>query len=228
VFLIRLFGPATPHVLPFLLFIVLMAGGAMVSDHPQLSQQFDNRWLYAARIALVGTALAMFWRNYRELQKPYNIQSVTMLISIVVGVLVFTLWIQLDVKWLSFSTSEGFVPLAADGTLLWVHVIPRMIGAAILVPVIEELFWRSFLMRWLEKSDFLSVDPRTVKLKALLVSSVVFALEHQLWFAGLLAGLAYGWLYMRTANLWYPIVAHATTNAILGVWVVNTGSWQFW
>ncbi|MDZ7778822.1 MAG: CPBP family glutamic-type intramembrane protease [Gemmatimonadota bacterium] len=38
----------------------------------------------------------------------------------------------------------------------------------------------------------------------------------------------YGWLYLRTANLWVPVIAHAVTNAILGGWVLVTGSWTFW
>ena len=227
-FLVNVLGPATPFVLPFMLFIVLMVGGAMLSDHAQLSTRFDARWLYTIRVIIVGAALALFWRSYQELHRPYRFQAAGLLMSIAIGVLVFLLWIQLDVEWLSFGAAKGFVPLAADGSLSWIHVIPRMIGAAILVPVIEELFWRSFLMRWLEKPQFLTLDPAKVKFKALLISSVVFALEHQLWFAGLLAGLAYGWLYIRTANLWYPIIAHATTNGILGAWVVQTRNWQFW
>jgi len=47
-------------------------------------------------------------------------------------------------------------------------------------------------------------------------------------FAGILAGLAYGWLYRASGNLWAPIAAHATTNLLLGVWVLSTGSWRFW
>ena len=58
--------------------------------------------------------------------------------------------------------------------------------------------------------------------------SVLFATEHRLWFAGLLAGLAYGWLYKRSGNLWVPIVAHALTNALLAAYVLATGSWSFW
>ena len=200
----------------------------MLSDNEALSARFDTRWLYALRCSLVGLAVGIFWRHYAEVRKPYRLQSNRLLGSIALGVLVFMFWIQLDLGWLSFGESNGFVPLAADGDLLWIHVIPRLIGAAILVPVIEELFWRAFLMRWLENPEFLIVEPAKIRFKVLLVSSVIFALEHNLWFAGLLAGLVYGGLYIRTGNLWYPIIAHATTNGILGLWVIHTGNWQFW
>ena len=107
-------------------------------------------------------------------------------------------------------------------------VIVRLAGAALIVPVMEELFWRSFLLRWIHHPSFLSVDPKGVGLKPLLASSVLFASEHRLWFAGLLAGLAYAWLYKKTGNLWVPILAHAVTNGLLGAYVLTTGSWAFW
>jgi len=106
--------------------------------------------------------------------------------------------------------------------------VPRLAGAALAVPVMEELFWRSFAMRWFQDHDFLKVAPARVGLKALGISAVLFALEHHLWFAGLLAGLAYGWLYIRTGNLWVPILSHAVTNGVLGAWILYTQSWEFW
>jgi hypothetical protein len=62
----------------------------------------------------------------------------------------------------------------------------------------------------------------------LLIASALFAIEHVQWFAGLIAGLAYGWLYIRTRTLWAPIIAHAVTNAGLGAYVVVTRQWGFW
>jgi len=57
---------------------------------------------------------------------------------------------------------------------------------------------------------------------------VLFGSEHSLWLAGILAGLTYAWLYRTYNNLWLPIAAHACTNLILGLWVLQTGAWQFW
>ena len=92
----------------------------------------------------------------------------------------------------------------------------------------EELFWRSLAMRWIDGRDFLAVNPRRVSFVAFALSSALFALEHSQWLAGLLAGAAYGWLYLRSGNLWIPIISHATTNGILALWIVATGSWRFW
>jgi len=92
----------------------------------------------------------------------------------------------------------------------------------------EELFWRSFLMRWIDRRNFLSLKPASVSWFAVLASSAVFALAHELWVAGLLAGLMYAQIYRRLQNLWYPILAHATTNLALAAWVVHQRAWGFW
>jgi CAAX prenyl protease-like protein len=92
----------------------------------------------------------------------------------------------------------------------------------------EELFWRSFLLRWIQEKEFLALDPQQIGLRANLVCAVLFASEHSLWLAGLLAGLVYNYLYVRTGKLWVPIISHATTNAVLGGWILATGNWQFW
>ena len=92
----------------------------------------------------------------------------------------------------------------------------------------EELFWRSFVMRWIDNPDFLAVSPAQASARAIIVSSLLFASEHQLWLAGLIAGLVYGLLYVRTGNLWVPVISHAVTNAVLGGWILATGNWQFW
>lgn len=108
-------------------------------------------------------------------------------------------------------------------TVAW---MPRR--AALLVPVMEELFWRGFLMRWLAQPAFEAVDPRRVGLRAVLVSTALFMLAHTLWLAAIVAGLAYALLYARTGRLWNAVIAHTVTNGALGVWVAATGNWQFW
>ena len=92
----------------------------------------------------------------------------------------------------------------------------------------EELFWRSFLMRWFERAQFETVLPQRVGLKAIALSTFVFTLVHTLWLAAVIAGLAYALLYVRTGKLWVPVIAHAVTNGALGMWVLATGNWQFW
>ena len=104
----------------------------------------------------------------------------------------------------------------------------RWLGATLLVPVMEELFWRSFLMRWLQQPVFEGLDPQRVGARAVLMSTFVFMLAHPLWLAAIVAGLAYALLYRSTGKLWPAVIAHAVTNGALGLWVVHSGQWQFW
>jgi hypothetical protein len=187
---------------------------------------FDVRWLYPLKAVLVALTLWYFRGEYRELLARPAAKSLW--ISIAVGVLVFVLWINLDQGWLNLGGGAGFDPHTPDGHLTWVLVVFRLAGAALEVPVMEELFWRSFLMRWIERQDFLTVPAAQVGLRAILISSALFGSEHSLWFAGILAGLAYAWLYRIYQTLWAPITAHATTNLVLGLWVLYAGAWQFW
>ena len=97
-----------------------------------------------------------------------------------------------------------------------------------MVPVMEELFWRSFLMRWIDNPDFEQVAPESVSPKAMLMSSLVFMLAHTQWLGALLAGLLFAWVYRYTRSLWAAVLCHAVTNGVLGLWVVVNGAWQFW
>lgn len=218
--------PLLARALPFVVFIGFIAlDGWLTAAAPSVG--IDPRWLYAVRIAVVVALLGWFARQYVELKSARGVPPAEWSIAAVLGVVVFALWINLDVPLLSLGQGGGFDP-RTGAQIDWPLALIRLAGAALVVPVVEELFWRSFVMRWIQKPAFLEVHPRGVGLKALAISSILFALEHHLWFAGLLAGLAYGWLYVRASNLWVPIAAHAVTNLLLGAWVLYTGAWQFW
>jgi CAAX prenyl protease-like protein len=210
---------------PFALYIALMAATPLLAE---ALPDIDRRWWYAVKVACVAALLGLFLRAYGELRSGPRLQAGEWLVSLAVGVAVFLVWIQLDLPWLSMGESAGFDPRDAAGEIVWTLVLIRICGAVLVVPLMEELFWRSFLMRWIDRQDFLALPPAAVGLRALFLSSLVFGLAHNLWFAGLLAGLAYGWLYMRSGNLWSPILSHALTNLLLGLWVLYTGNWQFW
>jgi len=184
------------------------------------------RWLYAAKTATVVALLALFWRDYSELKTGLPSFGV-LLTAVAAGVAVFFLWINLHAGWMVIGTSDGFDP-RTNGALDWPLVASRIAGAALVVPVMEELFWRSFVMRWIDKPDFLRLDPAQAGLRGVVISVVLFGFEHNLWLAGIVAGGIYGLLFMRHRTIWSPILAHAVTNGMLGAWVVMTGAWSYW
>jgi CAAX prenyl protease-like protein len=218
---------AWQRIIPFAVFIGLLAlRGQAPSDG---SWGFDPRWLYPATVLLVGGLLVWWWRNYGELQRSNWPTARELLLAVLVGLAVFVAWINLDAPWMQLAKpAAGFVPVDAQGQLIWPLVVARWLGAALLVPVMEELFWRSFLMRWIERPVFEGVDPRRVGLRAVVLSTFVFMLAHTLWLAAIVAGLAYAWLYRATGRLWAAVIAHAVTNGALGIWVVMQRQWAFW
>jgi CAAX prenyl protease-like protein len=215
------------RLLPFAAFMALLALRSMAPTDG--SWGFDTRWLYGLKLLLVGGMLVAWWREYGELAWQNRPTAREWTLSIAVGLGVFAVWIQLDAPWMQIGESAAsFVPVDAQGRLDWPLIAVRWLGAALLVPVMEELFWRSFLMRWVQAPTFEGVDPRRVGLKAVVLSTFVFMLAHPLWLAAIGAGLAYALLYRQTGKLWPAVIAHAVTNGALGIWVVMTRQWQFW
>ena len=213
------------RVAPFVVFMLFLV---LRGNWPE-SVAFDTRWVYGLSVLVVGGMLLYWHREYGELAKANapNLREVA--VSIGVGLGVFVLWIQLDAPWMTLAEpSAQFLPIDLQGGLIWPLIAMRWVGAALLVPVMEELFWRSYLMRWIQSPQFASTDPQKVGLKAIVLSTFVFVLAHTLWLAAAMAGFAYALLYVRTGKLWTAVIAHAVTNGALGIWVITQGQWQFW
>ena len=216
-----------PRVIPFAIYILFQVVGNTIA---QLFDGFsiDVRWLYLVKIISVIIALAYFWHRYDELRIKPSTQD--FVYAGVAGMIVFVIWIFPYPSWLASGREvAGINPMLEQMTLqniLWMTT--RVLGATLIVSVMEELFWRSFIMRWFDNKDFLVVDPGKITAFAYIGSACLFALEHHLWLAGLFAGLVYGELYKTYKNIWIPIFAHAVTNGMLGIWVVLTGNWQYW
>src|SRR5258706_12659531 len=197
-------SPVFARVVPFALFLALVAAQPLF----EACCEGDWRWLTAWRGVIAGLALALYWPSYTELRGARDVAPGQWLLAIAVGLGVFAAWIHLDRPGIAFDSGPGFDPSAPDGRVDPLLAGLRLFGLALIVPVMEELFWRSFMLRWIDSRDFLAVDPRRASAFAFGATCGLFALEHSLWLAGLIAGAAYGWLYMRSRNLWVPILSH--------------------
>ena len=94
--------------------------------------------------------------------------------------------------------------------------------------VLEELFWRSFAMRLLIDTDFKRVPLGQFAWFSFLAVAVAFGLAHHRWLPGIVAGLVYALVLYHRRNLFDCILSHATTNLLLGIYVLATGRWGFW
>ena len=187
----------------------------------------DLRWWYGIKIALVAALLAGFGRQYRELWPVQRLPPGDVALALVLGIVVFVAWINLADESLVFGAGTTFNPSRGDGLDLTL-IAMRLLGATVVVPLMEELFWRSFLLRWIDRRDFMAVDPAQISRLAFVMVAVLFGLEHNLWLAGILAAVVYNGLYIYTKNLWLPILSHAVTNGLLGIWIVAGHHWEFW
>lgn len=218
---------ARVRALPFLMFMLLLALRGWLP--PEGLWGIDPRWVYGLSVGVVGGMLIAWHKEYGELARQTLPDARETAWAVAVGLVVFGLWIHLDAPWMTVGENTAtFRPLDAEGRIDPLLVAMRWIGAALMVPVMEELFWRSFLMRWIQRPGFVTVDPAQVGLRAVVLSTFLFVLVHPLWLAAALAGLAYAGLYIRSGKLWSCVIAHAVTNGVLGIWVVYSGQWQFW
>jgi CAAX prenyl protease-like protein len=222
-------GPTSPipYVAPMFTFLALTA---LEDFLPKLEGQPHPAWYpvaYGIKIALV---IAVAWASrsaWRDLW-PWPSWG-GLALAVALGVLVTVLWVGLDGRYPEFlGTRSGFNPnvMPPAGRIGFVAV--RMLGLVVVVPLIEELFWRSFLMRWVIDPNFARVPIGRVTPLAAVVTSGLFALAHPEWLPALITGAAWAWLLWQTKSLSACFVSHAVANLGLGLYVLSTGAWKFW
>lgn len=207
------FGVAS--IVPYGLWMVLMA---VLPSTP---------WAYAVRTGVVAFSLlyfAVFTTAYTWGQTPWKVGTdpkkctrawvSAVLWGLLTGLAVFVVWVlpeQFDWAWyrdwciLGESGTEAIAE--SDPWLIGV----RLAGSALVISIAEELFFRKWLIAF---GGFWWMV-------------ALFAIEHDRYLVGAIAGVAYGVLYLRR-GLFSAILAHALTNLVLGLWVLRTGQWQFW
>lgn len=213
--------PWSPYVLPFLMFLLFTEPARFF---PSLVP-----CLYIAKTILVG-ALLWFWRHKYTKDFSLGLSYGEFILAISCGLLVLVLWIAPEGHFYQFDPGTGFNPYALTGTkgAALGLIAVRLIGASIVVPIMEELFWRSFFMRYLIDVNFRSVAMGAFTWLSFLGVAILFGLEHHRIVVGVIAGLFYGLLLVYQKKLKGVVVAHAVTNFGLSVYVLLTGNWAFW
>ncbi|GJQ58698.1 MAG: CAAX prenyl protease-related protein [Candidatus Scalindua sp. AMX11] len=224
-----------PRVFPFLLFICFIAIEGLIDllsqhyDFMQSVAEYDGYILYPVKTVVVAVVLVLFWNRYREVDIKQTLSWRNLSIGVLAGIAVFLLWINLDRGFAVIGKFEGFDPfLAGPPILVYLLISFRLFGAAVVVPIFEELFWRSFVVRYLIDPKFEEVPIGKFTWPSFIISSVIFGFEHNLWLAGIVAGIAYCLVLCYTKSLSTAILSHGVTNLFLGIYVLSTGYWHFW
>jgi len=182
---------------------------------------------YIVKAIAVTASLLILRRPLADI----HVNAGVILPSVVIGLVVCVLWVAIDraVPYPHLGTRVAFDPTPLQASGWWApFLVTRFFGLALMVPVMEEVFWRSFLLRYLTKSDFRSLPIGTFSASALGIMVAASALAHPEWLVAVIASLAYALWLRQSRSLFGIIVAHATTNATLGGYVLYTGSWQYW
>jgi CAAX prenyl protease-like protein len=218
-----------PYLIPMCAYVAL---GSLEGFLPQIDNQPSPAWYlaaYSAKLIAVGCltwSCRSTWKDLRPFPTATNFA-----LSVLVGFIVWGLWVGLDGLYPPMplvGRRVGFDPTALAPIPRSVFIVVRLLGLVILVPLIEELFWRSFLIRWLIEPDFQKVPIGRVTAMSGGLTSVFFALVHPEWLPALLTGLLWAWLLRQTKSVSACVVSHATANLALGVYIIMAGAWQYW
>lgn len=212
-------SPTFARVAPYVIFLLL--------TQLQTGEGAGRFWVYFAK-TVVGAWIVWEMRPFvQEMRWKVSWEG------ILVGILVFVMWVGIDGHYMRISDpGEGWNPLkfyGQDSGLGWFFVVVRILGSSIVVPPIEEAFYRSFVYRYFVKVPFDSMPLNKFHGLSFFVTAIIFGLMHApFWLAGILCGLAYQWLVVRRGRLGDAMLAHGITNLLLGIYIVWKGEWHFW
>ncbi len=117
-----------------------------------------------------------------------------------------------------------YSPAVTGWLNFWIH----MFGTSVVIAIIEEYFYRGFLYRWMQGSPFFKLDAGVLNWPMLLLISLFFSVSHFEYGAAIICGICYGLLYIKTRDIWAAIIAHGTTNFLLGLYIIKYNAYQFW
>jgi len=224
------------YMLPMAVFLLLIWVGTL------------RPWLYpvsyVARSLICAALLALLWKQYTKIRWSH------FALAVAVGVLGLIQWVGMEKLLLhAFAAasahgvplgwvfvygkppSDSFDPFAYFTTpaVLWSFIAIRWASASLMVPVMEELFWRDFVWRTvLAPNDFKMAAVGEWDWKAFLVVAALCASVHIQWITAFVWALMIGWLLIKTKSLGACIIAHGVTNFLLGAYVLYTKDWYFW
>jgi len=218
------------RVAPYIIFVALTALQGKFGEA-------SKYWFYFAKTIVGVWLIWAVWPVVKEMRWSFSLEAV------LVGVGVIVAWIALDPFYPKldqlFPKLFGGGPepaklwnphqqFGAGSALAWCFIIARILGSTLDVPPLADMFFRSFLYRYIVKPNFEQVSLKLFHLGAFIITSVLFAFIHREWLAGILCGMAYQWLVLRKGHLGDAMTAHAISNLLLGAWVVYKGAWEFW
>jgi CAAX prenyl protease-like protein len=185
-----------------------------------------------ARDLVILASIVFFSRHVLR-----TVRVTHLLASVLIGVAVCALWIAPDLLipgWRDNAIFQNSITGRIKNSIPAGDLTPLMLAlrtarAALLVPILEELFWRGWLPRFIQASPFHKVPLGQYTPLAFWATALLFAAEHgPFWEVGLLCGIIYNLWMRHTKSLGDLILVHAVTNLALSLYVIVSKDWRFW
>ncbi len=213
-------GGAWKYVFPFTIYLVM--GDLTRVTLPDF-EEYHIYLAYCLRTIAVGYILIRYRSLYTELAR-WRLDGT----SVLTGVVICLLWVGLEGFYPMFSSADShYDPAIFDTAVFGLLILMRFAGSVLVAPLIEELFCRSFLLRYAVDARWQDVPIGAYTLGSFVIVTLFFGFSHFRWLPGILTAVLLNLLLYRTKNLYSCVAAHATANLLLLVYVVYTGEWSF-
>jgi CAAX prenyl protease-like protein len=211
-------NPVQARVAPFVIFLLLTFCQGKFGAA-------SAYWFYLAK-TLVGAWLIFKMRPHvAEMRWAFSWEAVA------IGIAIFGIWVGLDghyPQWKHPSTGNPNEAFGANSLLPGFFNIVHILGMTLVVPPLEEVFYRSFFYRYIASPNFLAVPLNRFVPLPFVLTVAFFGLAHPEWLPGLICGAAFQWLVIRKNRIGDAMTAHAITNFLLGIYIVWSGKWYMW
>ena len=193
-------------ILPFVAFMLASVVASALSPQPDLA--------YPLKALAMAAVLAAFHRAYRRLD--WAVDGAAVAAGGIVGL-----------AWIAMQPPPGADDAALTGALAGLGVVAlaawavvRLLGTVLLVPLVEELFFRGYVLVRLDRGGL------AWRLVAIAVSSALFAALHGRWAAAGLAGVVFALVMLRRGRVTDAVAAHVTANLVVAIWALARGDWS--
>ena len=192
-------------------------------EHWALSE--PSHWIFPIQTLVCAAVLWKHRKHYDFLpMKGFGFATL-------IGLIALGVWIAPQLAFAQPPRTDGFNPYRfGDGWLFWLNLTFRMLRMVIIVPLVEEIFWRGFLLRYLVRKEFDTVPMGTFTWMSFGITTAGFCLEHSRpdWPAAIVTGVLFNFVAYRTRSLAACVLTHAVTNLVLALYILQTKQWGFW
>ncbi|MCH7228193.1 CAAX prenyl protease-related protein [Haloferula sp. A504] len=239
------------QVIPFAIFmgfllLLQVAGGFFAVDLPSQPwwRRAPEHWIYPLQTVVCLVVLVRWWRSYE-----FRWSLRWSLIGAVFGVVGIGFWVLpthlFDLlsltkdgwwKWFGFAPRrDGFNPsevFMEGGAAWWTSLIFRFVRAAVVVALVEEIFWRSFVMRLVVDWDgdyWKQPFGKPSWLSFAVVAGLFMAAHRPVdYFGAFIYGALTYVLCIWSRNLGACVVMHFVANLLMGLYAMGFGKYGLW